>query len=103
MMTRKLTISEILDDLRVAEEELRRFERLYWLSSEQFYELYCQGLLDNGEYLHDYSQWAGYYKLRQRRLEVFNRFSREQVANWRGQGTPIHLEPREPSFEPVPA
>ena len=102
-MTRKLTISEIIDDLRVADEMLRRFERLYWLSSEQFYELYSQGLLDDGEHLHDFSQWAGFYKLRQRRFEVFNRFSREHVSHWRVQGTPIHLEPREPAFEPVPA
>ena len=102
-MTCKLTISEIIDDLRVADEMLRRFERLYWLSSEQFYELYNQGLLDDGEHLHDFSQWAGFYKLRQRRLEVFNRYSREQVENWRIQGAPIRLEPREPSVEPIPA
>jgi hypothetical protein len=71
-MAKTLTISEILDDLRVADEMLRRFERLYWLSSEQFYELYNQGLLDDGEHLHDFSQWAGYWKLRVRRLEAFN-------------------------------
>ena len=93
-MTRKLTVGEIIDDLRVADEILRRFERRYWLSSEQFYELYSQGMLDDGEHLNDFSQWAGYYKLRQRRLEVFNRFSREQVMRLRVQGAPIHLEPR---------
>ncbi len=102
-MTRKLTISEIIDDLRVADEMLRCFERLYWLSSEQFYELYSQGMLDDGEHLNDFSQWAGYCKLRKRRLEVFDRFSREQVVHWRLQGAPIHLEPREPTIEPIPA
>ena len=102
-MTRKLTVGEIIDDLRVADEMLRRFERLYWLSSEQFYELYSQGMLDDGEHLNDFSQWAGYYKLRQRRLEVFNRFSQEQVTYLRVQGAPIHLEPREPTIEPIPA
>jgi len=74
-MATTLTISEILDDLRVADEMLRRFEHLYWLSSEQFYELYSQGLLDDGEHLHDFSQWAGYWKLRVRRLEAFNRLN----------------------------
>jgi hypothetical protein len=102
-MIRQLTISEILDDLRVADEMLRRFERLYWLSSEQFYELYSQGLLDDGEHLHDFSQWAGFYKLRQRRLEAFNRLSREQVARWRTNGEPIRLERREPVVELAPA
>ena len=71
-MAHKLTVSEIIDDLRVADEMLRRFERLYWLSSDQFFELYSQGLLDDGEHLHDFSQWAGFYKLCQRRLEAFN-------------------------------
>ncbi len=102
-MARALTISEILDDLRVADEMLRRFERLYWLSSEQFYELYSQGLLDDGEHLHDFSQWAGYWKLRVRRLEAFNRLSREQVIRWRAKGEPIRLDRREPTVDPVPA
>jgi hypothetical protein len=101
-MTHKLSVSEIIDDLRVADEALRRFERLYWLSSDQFFDLYSQGLLDDGEYLHDFSQWAGSYKLRQRRLEAFNRLSREQVAGWRAAGEQIHLERREPLVEPVP-
>ncbi len=71
-MSQPLTMSEIIDDLRVADEALRRFERLYGLSSDQFFELYDQGLLDDGEHLHDFSQWAGFYKLRQRRIEAFN-------------------------------
>jgi hypothetical protein len=101
-MSQQLTVSEILDDLRVAEEALRRFERLYWLSSEQFFELYNQGLLDDGEHLHEFSQWAGFYKLRQRRLDAFNRLSQEQIARWRAEGKPIHLERREPVVEPLP-
>lgn len=66
-MPNKLMVSEIIDDLRVANEALRRFERLYGLSSDQFYELYNQGMLDDGEHLHDFSQWAGFDQLRQRR------------------------------------
>jgi len=101
-MTHKLSVSEIIDDLRVADESLRRFERLYWLSSDQFFDLYSQGLLDDGEHLHDFSQWAGFYKLRQRRLDAFNRLSRAQVAEWRAAGAQIHLERREPLVEPIP-
>ena len=71
-MARKLTVSEIIDDLRVVDEAIRRFERLYGLSSDQFFELYSQGLLDDGEHLHDFGQWAGFCKLRQRRLGIFN-------------------------------
>jgi hypothetical protein len=71
-MSHKLTVSEIIDDLRVADEVLRRFERLYRPSSDQFFELYSEGLLDDSENLHDFSQWAGFYKLRQRRLSACN-------------------------------
>jgi len=89
-MAYRLTVSEIIDDLRVADEMLRRFERLYRLSSDQFFELYSQGLLDNGEHLHDFSQWAGFYKLR--RLEAFNHVSQERVTQLRTTGVPIQLE-----------
>ena len=95
------SVSGIVDDLRVADEALRRFERLYGLSSDQFYELYSQGLLDDGEHLHDFSQWAGFYQLRQRRLHAFNRLSREQVAQLRTAEGRVHLERRESFVEPV--
>jgi hypothetical protein len=100
-MAHSLTVSEIIDDLRVADEMLRRFERLYRLSSDQFFELYGQGLLDDGEHLHDFSQWAGFYKLRQRRLEVFNRVSQERVTQLRITGVPIQLERLEMLVEPA--
>ncbi|MEA3396991.1 MAG: hypothetical protein U9R05_05965 [Chloroflexota bacterium] len=100
-MAYRLTVSEIIDDLRVADEMLRRFERLYRLSSDQFFELYDQGLLDDGEHLHDFSQWAGFYKLRQRRLEAFNRVSQERVTQLRITGVPIQLERLEMLVEPA--
>lgn len=101
MSHKLLTMSEIIDDLRVADEALRRFERLYGLSSDQFFELYDQGLLDDGEHLHDFSQWAGFYKLRQRRIEAFNRLSRDYVAQLRATGGRIRLDRREALVEPV--
>ncbi len=100
-MTHKLTMSEIIDDLRAADEALRRFERLYWLSSEHFFELYNQGLLDDGENLKDFSQWAGFCKLRQRRREAFNHLSQERVGQMRAAGEAIRLERRESLIEPA--
>lgn len=44
-----ITLSDILDDLCVAEEGLHKFERRYWISSNVFYDLYSRGLLDDGE------------------------------------------------------
>jgi hypothetical protein len=36
-----VTLSEILDDLRAADQVLRKFEQRYWISSDVFYELYA--------------------------------------------------------------
>jgi len=71
-----LALSDILDDLQIAEQGLRKFERRYWISSEHFFELYSQGLLDDGENLEDFSEWAGHYKLWQKRLAASKRPSR---------------------------
>ncbi len=68
-----LSLSNILDDIRLAEEGLHKFEGRYWISSEQFFALYSQGLLDDGENLEDFTEWAGYYKLRQKRQKVTSR------------------------------
>jgi hypothetical protein len=51
-----LTLSDILEDLQVAEQGLHKFERRYWLSSEHFYELYSHGLLDDGEHGEEFAE-----------------------------------------------
>ena len=79
----EITIGEILNDLRVAEEALRKFERRYWITSAQFYELYHRGLLDHGEHIEDFSEWAGFYKLRTRREAAFQRLSQERLEQMR--------------------
>jgi hypothetical protein len=71
------TITEILDDLRAADETTRRFERRYWLSSSDFYELYQQGVLDDGEHAEDFALWAGFYKIK---------LDREKVLQTSGRG-----------------
>lgn len=61
MMT--ATMSAIIDDLQAAFEIERRFERAYRLSSADFYHLYRQGLLDDGERLEDFTMWAAYHEI----------------------------------------
>jgi len=65
-----LTLSDILDDLRAADQVLRKFEQRYWVSSDVFYDLYSQGKLDDGENLEDFSEWAGFYKIKQHREDL---------------------------------
>lgn len=59
-----MALSDILDDLRAAEDGPHKFERRYWISSSDFYRLYSQGLLDDGENSAEFAEWAGHYKLR---------------------------------------
>ena len=97
----KITIGDILHDLRVAEDVLRKFERRYWITSEQFFGLYNQGLLDNGEHAEDFSEWAGFYKLKMRREAAFQKLSKERLEKMKTSTTAgvISLEPQEPTVE----
>ena len=96
-----ITLSDILDDLQAAEEGLHRFERRYWMSSVHFYELYSQGLLDDGSHAEDFAEWAGHYKLKLKREAALEQLSRQRVEQLRrhaGRGA-IELAPQEPVLE----
>ncbi|MBI4788422.1 MAG: hypothetical protein HY782_15430 [Chloroflexi bacterium] len=96
-----IALGDLLDDLRVADQGLRKFEQRYWLSSQVFYDLYSQGVLDNGQHLEDFSEWAGHYKLKQDRERLFREFSERRAAELRAQSTDgyIDLSPPEPVLE----
>jgi len=105
MSTITITITEILDDLRAADEITRRFERRYWLSSADFYDLYSQGSLDNGEHTEDFALWAAFYEIKQDREKDLQRLSQERLRQLRGQSDQvlIRIAPQEPALEVVPA
>ena len=96
-----ITITEILDDLRAADEITRRFERRYWLSSADFYGLYSQGLLDDGEHVEDFTLWAAFYEIKQDREKDLQRLSEERLRQLRKQSDQalIQIDPREPALE----
>ncbi|PKO22166.1 MAG: hypothetical protein CVU38_10905 [Chloroflexi bacterium HGW-Chloroflexi-1] len=100
-----VTISEILDDLRAADEITRRYERRYWLSSADFYELYRQGLLDDGERLEDFTLWAGFYEIKLDREKDLQKLSQIRMRHLREQvqlGS-AQIAPLEPALELVSA
>ena len=99
----EITISEIIDDLRAADETLLKFERRYWITSEQFFELYSKGLLDNGEHAEDFSEWAGFYKLKQRREASFQKLGEKRLQELRAimKDSTIDLKPQEPAVEAI--
>ena len=94
-----LSLSDILDDLQVAEQGLHRFERRYWISSEHFYELYSSGQLDTGENMEEFAEWSGHYKLRQKRQAVLQQISAIRMKTLQQKArTPIRLMPAEPVY-----
>jgi hypothetical protein len=96
-----LSLSDILAELRVAEEGLHKFEHRYWISSEQFYQLYSQGLLDDGEHIEDFAEWAGHYKLKERRQAALEAISRKRLAALHRQAgeRSLRLTPAEPVYQ----
>ena len=98
-MNKKLTITEILDDLRAADEITRRFERHYWLSSEDFYALYQQGLLDDGEHTEEFSEWSAFYQIKMDREAALRELSKERVQRLKAaqKSQIIEIDPREPA------
>lgn len=101
----EITITEIIDDLRAADEITRRFERKYWLSSADFYDLYQGGLLDEGENLEDYTLWAGFYRIKQDREAALAVLSRQRVDQLRiaEPDDGVRMKPLEPILPSVPA
>jgi hypothetical protein len=96
---KKITMTEILDDLRAADEITRRFERHFWLSSEDFYALYQKGLLDDGENLEEFTEWAGYYEIKMDREILLHKLSKERVKKLQAQasGGFVNIVPNEPA------
>lgn len=95
-----LSLTDILDDLRAAEEGLHKFERRYWVSSDDFFALYSRGALDNGENAADLAEWAGHYKLKQKRESALAQISKQRLEQLRKEMDEqnIRLIPAEPSL-----
>lgn len=101
----EITMTEILDDLRAADEITRRFERRYWVSSSDFYDLYSHGLLDDGTHTEDFAMWAAYYEIRLDREKELQALSHERVRQIRAQAQSgvVLLAPPEPTLKLVPS
>jgi hypothetical protein len=93
----EITITQILDDLRAADEITRRYERRYWLSSADFYKLYSQGLLDNGEHLEEFAEWSAFYQIKLDREAALEKLSQERFQQLtKFAGDSVNLAPSEP-------
>ena len=96
----QVTITQILDDLRAADEITRRLERRYWLSSADFYDLYMQGVLDDGEHSEDFAEWSAFYQIKLDREAALQTLSRERVRQLSANADDsiVTLDPHEPAL-----
>lgn len=96
-----LTLSDIIDDLRLAEDGMHRFERRYWISSTAFYDLYSRGLLDDGEHTEEFAEWAGHYKLMQKRQSALEELSNQRLdaLSREPESEIVRLVPAEPALQ----
>ncbi len=93
----KLTLEDIIQDLRALDSRIRAYERKYGITSEDFYSLYQEGLLDDEGYEQttEYTRWASAYSMKLEREAAFQATSRAFVGNLRLQtaGQSLHLIP----------
>ena len=63
------TLNDIIQDLHAVESRIRAYERKYGITSDDFYALYEQGLLDDEgfEQSTEFVRWASAYSLRKKR------------------------------------
>ena len=68
-----MTLNQIIDSIYALGQEIKRYEKKYGLTSEDFYELFCQGKLDDGEYeqTEEFCEWAGLYEIKLKRESKF--------------------------------
>jgi hypothetical protein len=67
-----MVLQDVIDDIHALYEDLKVYERKYGILSETFYELYMNGTEpDNDDWVLDWSDWAGAYKLLLRRQEQY--------------------------------
>ena len=61
-----LTLEEVIQDLHALEARIRAYERKYGITSQDFYSLYQQGLLDDEgfEQSTEFTSWASAYTMK---------------------------------------
>jgi hypothetical protein len=84
-----MSLSELLQDLHALEIRLREYEAQYGVASEDFYELYKQGLLDDDgfEQTSEFARWASAFTMKLEREQSFRQISQRFVSSLRTQAS----------------
>ena len=61
-----LTLEDVIQDIHALETRIRAYERKYGITSQDFYSLYQQGLLDDEgfERSTEFTRWASAYTMK---------------------------------------
>ena len=77
-----MTTDELIDDLHALQFRTQAYERKYGVTSQDFYELYRQGRLDDEgfERSTEFARWASAYEMQMERAAEFETQSHALVA-----------------------
>jgi hypothetical protein len=80
-----MTLYELIDDLQALRVRTQAYERKYGVTSQDFYALYQQGLLDDEgfEQSTEFVRWASAYEMQMKRESEFEARSRSFVSELR--------------------
>jgi len=99
-----MTLYELIEDLHAPWVCTQAYERKYGVTSQDFYSLYQQGLLDDQgfEQSTEFVRWASAYEMQMEREAEFEARSRSFIADLQqSTGDPvIHLKPN-PQLSPA--
>jgi hypothetical protein len=95
-----VTLRDILEEIHTLRDVVETFERKYGVLSETFYEAYCAGEEpEDDDWVLDWAEWAGTYRILLRQQERYDRAVREVNARSKALGEVIAKAARR---EPIP-
>lgn len=93
-----MTLNELIESIYALGQEIKKYEKKYGITSEDFYELFSQGKLDDGEYeeTEAFCEWAGLYEIKLKREKKFRELSQRTVSQLvsSNEGKGFQLSPR---------
>jgi hypothetical protein len=93
----QMTLAELIESSYALAEQIKQYEKKYGITSADFYQLFIQGKLDDGEYeqTEEYCEWAGLYEIKLKREQQFRELSQQAVSRLvaENEGQSIQLAP----------
>ncbi|MFQ5640338.1 MAG: hypothetical protein ACE5IR_20355 [bacterium] len=79
--TQEPTVEDLIETLHAMREVCSQYEKKYNMLTEQFFELYSQGLLDDDGPNVDFADWAGSYKTALQCQQLYNDYFKDTTVD----------------------